>query len=136
MDKNQETKLVNDISGSLNPVMTDIHKLVNDVVILVEKVQQDVGPLNGQDKQQIATDVINGMISLPFPINLFKKMVIKLLINYTVNKLNTNGSMPQIHPADSTINQTHVFLLNERHIVIKPPESLPDPPQNNIDSHD
>lgn len=96
MDKDQEAQIVNDVSNEIDPVVSDLQKFVKDVVVLVEKVQSDIGPLTGPDKQRIAADIVSGFVKLPFPLNLIKGMVIKLLINYAVHKLNSVGQMPSV----------------------------------------
>jgi hypothetical protein len=100
MDKNQEAQIVNHLSSNINPVVSDVQKLVSDVVILVEQYETQVEPLSNADKEQVAVDLANGVVKLPFPLSLFQKFALKMLVKYVVSKLNDEEghNWPQAQP--------------------------------------
>lgn len=102
MNPDQKTKIVSDITSAINPIVTDLQKLVEDVVKAVELYQASIAPLSGSDKQEIATSVISGFVKLPFPFSLVQNLLLKLVVNYAVHKLNSSGTMPMVPPTDST----------------------------------
>lgn len=89
MDKNQEDQIVNEVAEALTVTFADLAKLSRDVVMAVEQIQQDVGPLGADDRQRIAVRVLSGYIKLPFPFSMFQNMALKLVINYAVHKINS-----------------------------------------------
>jgi hypothetical protein len=105
MDKNQEAQIVNQLSSNINPVVSDVQKLITDVVVLVEQYETQVAPLSNDDKEQVAVDLANGVVKLPFPLSLFQKFALKMLVKYAVSKLNeTHGhNWPQAQPAIASI---------------------------------
>lgn len=89
MDKDTQAKIVNEVAESVSSLQADLLKLTHDVVVAIEMVKQEVVPLSGPDKQTIAVAVLNGYVKLPFPFSWCQSMILKLVVNYAVAKLNS-----------------------------------------------
>lgn len=88
MDKDTEAELVNQVAEVVSSLQFDLTKLAKDVVMAVEKISKKVLPLSGEEKKRIAVGVLSGYIKLPFPFSLCQKMILKLVVNHAVAKLN------------------------------------------------
>lgn len=88
MDKDTQARIVNEVAESVNSLQVDLTRLAHDVVQAVERVRSDILPLSGEDKQTVAVAVLNGYVKLPFPFSMCQNMILKLLVNHAVAKLN------------------------------------------------
>lgn len=63
-------------------------KLIHDVVQEVEAVSERTKALNGEDKLDLACQVLNGLIDIPYVPESVEGMIIKFVVSYTVKQFN------------------------------------------------